>query len=98
MIAAVRAGNRKRAAAGWVYVAQRPDGLVKVGYSRWPGDRIRRLECAHGELYVWALIPGTKETEAELHSRWSHLHIGHEWFRADEDLLTWAEGLPEHGS
>jgi hypothetical protein len=36
-------------------------------------------------------MPGTKETEKELHARFEHLHIRGEWFHADGILLEFIE-------
>lgn len=79
---------------GYVYVAEAKGGRVKIGWSQDPLNRLRLLESETcGYVHLWALIPGTPALEGEIHARWSHLHVEGEWFRADEELLTWAEGF-----
>lgn len=45
------------------------------------------------EVYLWALVPGTRDDESAAHSRWAHLSLGGEWFRTTDELLAWAEAL-----
>ena len=72
----------------YVYVVQREDGLVKIGTSKDPRQRIRLLECEHGDLHVWACVPGGRAEEKWLHRKWKHVHSHLEWFHPDEELLN----------
>lgn len=68
---------------------------VKIGYSTQPIDhRLRNLQCGNPEnLKVLLVIPGTQQTEQELHKRFSPLRIRGkgEWFRAEGELLEFIQ-------
>lgn len=82
--------------AGYVYVVE-GDGRVKIGWTRDPRSRIASLERETGEqVYLWALVRGTRDDESAAHSRWAHLSLGGEWFRTTDELLAWAEALEEN--
>jgi hypothetical protein len=77
----------KRQAQGWVYFLQpahRPDAPVKIGFSeRSITNRLRNLQTASPDALVFlAALPGTRETERALHSRFAEHRICGEWHHA----------------
>ncbi len=51
-------------------------------------DRARNLASVRqARMAILGGFEGTKETEAEMHKRFEHLSVGHEWFRPGDDLL-----------
>ena len=68
---------------GFVYFGART-GHIKIGYSRWPEHRAKRLK-----LSLLRIEPGTKADERRLHQRFRHLRQDREWFEAGADLLRY---------
>lgn len=70
-----------------VYFARRKDGTgpVKIGVSRIPSYRVRRLSA---ELEVVATVPGVDYVERQFHTLLAAWHIGHEWFEPSEAVLS----------
>ncbi len=72
-----------------VYVIERTDGLVKIGRSINPNQRIKSLERQGGfrSSRAWISIPGTFDAKAEIRAH--HVLDGHraigEWFDVDFD-------------
>lgn len=67
--------------------------VVKVGYSR--GNAPRRLydvgtRCPF-PLELYAVVPGDKTREKEIHKRFAKDHIHKEWFRWTEEMATWVD-------
>jgi len=73
-----------------IYFAQikRPDGPIKIGYTKDPKKRIKYL----GKFLPWGLelihtLPGSLEEERQIHKRLRNFRIfdsaGREWFNAD---------------
>lgn len=74
-------------------------GIVKIGCSSRPRSR-RACEIARGE-HRWPIghtphavtllleLPGGLARERREHARFRHLSIGHEWFRAEPELLDY---------
>jgi Meiotically Up-regulated Gene 113 (MUG113) protein len=74
-----------------VYLLQREDGLIKIGYTSdfWRRFDVLRLE--HGELRALALVEGGPGVEFWLHRKWAHLRVRGEWFKPDPELLRKAK-------
>jgi hypothetical protein len=72
---------------GYVYAVQRPDGLVKIGWTTDPDTRLEALGFTHRWLYEVAVFPGTRADEAELHRRWADQREEGEWFRPSDGML-----------
>lgn len=70
--------------ASSVYIAQRVDGPVKIG---WTSDVLRRVAELRKEsnqnVVLAACLPGTKSTELSLHSRFADRRLEGEWFDID---------------
>lgn len=66
-----------------VYFAQR-QGLIKIGHSRSVPNRVCALKSE-----LLGAVPGGKEIETELHTRFSHLRVKGEWFKPGDDLLSY---------
>ena len=73
------------------YVVQNStSGLIKIGRSCRPEERIKSLETGAGQkLEVMAIIDG--DHESELHSRFKELRVFGEWFRDDGSIKKFAE-------
>jgi hypothetical protein len=77
----------RKQAQGWVYFLQpqgRPTAEVKIGFSeRSIVARLKNLQTASPEpLTFLAAIPGTRETERELHRRFAEVRVCGEYFVA----------------
>jgi len=72
----------------WVYfIGQDYDTPIKIGVSVDPDERLNGIQTGHPErLSVLARIPGTQQTEAELHRKFAHLRMQGEWFKPDPAL------------
>lgn len=64
----------------WTYFIQHPKtGLIKIGKSMRPEDRLIQLECGAGaKLKLLGSVVGDKEKE--LHEKFAHLRQRGEWF------------------
>lgn len=80
---------------GWVYFirATDPNGAVKIGFTQGcPSKRLRGLQSSSPlRLALAAAVPGTRETELELHVRFIDDHLHGEWFSPSTDLLAYIE-------
>ena len=69
---------------------------VKIGYTSSLASRLRAY-ATHSSVDPTLLFsfPGDKGTERELHRRFEHLRIEgkREWFRLDDEIRTYIEGL-----
>lgn len=74
-----------------VYFLQRKDEMIKAGLSDNPLSRKKQLQHNHGRLIELGFVKGDHITEREIHHRFSHLAIGHEWFKPGKDLLDFIE-------
>lgn len=78
----------------FVYLAEREDGLVKIG---WSSDVMRRMhelrKTFRSSVQLLACFPADKPTELALHARFAHLSEGGEWYRPGEDLLAFVESM-----
>lgn len=73
---------------GVVYFVQAgPGGPIKVGWTQDVGRRLGELQTANAKkLVLLGTVPGTMETEASLHARFSHLRLEAEWFRNSPEI------------
>lgn len=81
--------------SNFVYFIESPDlGLVKIGVSTDPCDRLKSLQTAHPrKLYLRAVIPGDSEVERSIHKKFSHLQEMNEWFRMTDEILSFVENI-----
>jgi hypothetical protein len=87
----------RRQAQGWIYFLQpigRPTAEIKIGFSeRSIVARLRNLQTASPEpLAFLAAIPGTRQTERELHQRFAAVRVCGEYFEA-APVLAYLGGL-----
>lgn len=80
---------------GWVYYVK-SDGLIKIGYSKAPEQRLRTYSPTS---VILGLRPGTPKLERSLHSLFcGDLARGREWFHPSDRLLAHiAEIVAQHG-
>jgi hypothetical protein len=71
---------------GSVYFVRLGD-RVKIGFS---AHLRKRMEVIPHEEFL-GRIPGTMRDEKNLHRRFAHLRTTGEWFKADDELLTFIE-------
>jgi hypothetical protein len=73
-----------------VYFGERPDGLIKIGYS---GRAQHRVSVQRLKLLAFA--PGGRKEEKEMHERFAAQRIGKsEIFRPEPELLDFIAALP----
>jgi hypothetical protein len=84
---------------GWVYFIGGESGLVKIGWSGRPKERLASLKTASPvRLAILAQVRGPYAMETEYHRRFaSHRRHG-EWFERHPDILTEIERLQEQAS
>lgn len=97
-------GNR-RATPQVVYFVQRSDGDIKIGCTSNLKQRLTGLKSEYGEVTLLATIPGDRETEDEIHKRFSTLRRQGsinpmwerrqmtEWFDPGGELISFIEGV-----
>lgn len=69
-------------------------GPIKIGFTENLEKRIQgMLTATPGTIKVLATRPGTLAEERVLHQRFAHLRVSREWFRPEEDLITYIRGL-----
>jgi hypothetical protein len=73
-----------------IYFAEGPDGLVKIGVSRFLRERV-----AHLGARLLATEPGGIDRERELHDRFADARVTGEWFEPTQALLSYVESLLE---
>jgi hypothetical protein len=74
---------------GYVYLAQRPDGITKIGHSKNPQQRVIMLNSKYrGIRLVRAMKTNlSRGFEHLLHQRFSEYHVRTEWFALPESEL-----------
>jgi hypothetical protein len=79
--------------AGVTYFIRVGDA-IKIGSASNFNRRMHALQTAHEKpIEVLAVIPASLADEYKTHQLFSRLRIRGEWFRADEELLYFIEGL-----
>lgn len=72
--------------------------VVKIGYSANPLERLQALQTGYPfELKLMALIPGSYQTECELHKLFDRLRLEGEWFRNCGQLKACIMSFYDHG-
>lgn len=73
-------------------------GPIKIGRAKNPWRRLHQMRVGtHEELVLLAVQDGDQDTEADLHRRFSHLHLRGEWFWPKDDLQSYLATLPPIG-
>lgn len=93
-----------------VYFAKGPGGLIKIGFSLSPHQRLGEMGLRSKPVLLANIFAGhglpfgkrcqaDRAVEREMHTRFAHLRIGRsEWFRPAPDLLVAiVEARREHG-
>lgn len=81
------------------FIQSRDAGPIKIGYTTDIKRRLSALQLAHPEkIKVLACTDGTRETEAELHKKFSSARIRGEWFKCTDDLIRHITALPRFAS
>lgn len=72
-----------------IYFIQRePCGLVKIGCSRRPLQRLQGLQAAHPErLRLFRLLRGARDEERYVHDLFAAHRVRGEWFCFDSSML-----------
>lgn len=73
---------------GFVYFVQAGErGPIKIGWTQDVDRRIAELQTANAKkLILLGTLPGTLDTEASFHARFSHLRLEAEWFQDSEEI------------
>jgi len=67
-------------------------GYIKIGFSRKARERVVEIQDGVPEdLMLYALIPGTMETERDLHARFHLQRLRGEWFGRVGTLAAWVK-------
>lgn len=76
---------------GYVYFFRHGD-RVKIGYSRAPFQRLKKIERLVGsKLSIGGIIRGTYNTENTIHRRFESDRVNHEWFRCSPAIESFIE-------
>lgn len=82
----------------------RCEGFVKIGISSDPEQRLKNIQRSGNGTLAPKLIdlttaeivvttPGSFSTESQLHKKFAHLREVGEWFRIDDELTAYIDGL-----
>ncbi len=75
-----------------VYFIVRDDGLVKIGYSHDPENRIFQLRQQYRcGMKILSAIKGARKLEQKLHARFASSRVEGEWFRPTSDLMAFID-------
>lgn len=75
----------------------RAGDAIKIGSAAHFKRRLHALQTAHEKpLEVLAVVPASLADEFRTHQLFAHLRIRGEWFRADQELLHFIEGVKAH--
>lgn len=75
---------------GTIYFLRRPDGAIKIGFTRAPtaSARVRTAQTYHDvELEVLAEAPGSEATDRRLRERFVRFRTRGEWFEPARELM-----------
>ena len=78
-----------------IYFMQSGDkGSIKIGYTEDLDKRLSQLRSmSPTPLYLLGAIEGSRQAEEGLHAQFSHLRDHHEWYHAQDELLTYINGV-----
>ena len=84
-----------------IYAAQRPDGIVKIGYTDSLTYRISGLQAKSGITLLLGFRPGSWDEEMAIHARLAEFRaFGSEWYLPTPEVIAEAdairEGLPSN--
>ena len=80
--------QQKTTERGWIYFML-IGHQVKIGYS----TNVRQRAAALGATRVIGTLPGTRMDERQMHVRFGASWLGREMFRADPDVIAFADTL-----
>lgn len=70
-------------------------GLVKIGFSLKPLLRVNKIKSdSPHPCNLIGVMDGTREDEADVQSKFSHLRHRAEWYRLDHELRSFIESYP----
>lgn len=71
------------------FIEDKQNKTIKIGYSE---NHKRRYYClksiTKSDLIITLVIPGNRNLESAIHKAFRKYHIGHEWFKTNEELLN----------
>lgn len=67
---------------------ERPDGLVKIGFSAAPDERAKLLRSQHKGATIIKTFEGGRAVEAKIHRQFDSDRVEGEWFRPSAALLA----------
>lgn len=85
---------------GFVYLARSSNrdflGLVKIGYSASPWQRMKSLSLeTKGDVEALEILSGSRLLEMAAHVRWATQWVRGEWFSDTKELRAWFAGHPQ---
>ncbi len=82
-----------------VYIAAGPDGLVKIGISRNPKQRVVDLtKIERSPVVLLAHAPGEGDHEIAVHAKFVSTRVRGEWFSRSPELTEFTERLKAEGT
>jgi hypothetical protein len=78
------------------FIREGVDGAVKIGSSGAPRQRMSSLQCQNPRrLSLLAVLPMNVDSlETDLQERFARLRLCGEWFRCEDELLTFIVSIP----
>jgi hypothetical protein len=71
---------------------------IKIGFATNLKKRMYQLQTSqHFPLFLLGSIIATRDSEAVLHRRFSHLRISREWFRIHREIIDFIDDLDDEG-
>jgi hypothetical protein len=78
-----------------VYFIEAPNGLVKIGFSTNPWQRLGKMKVdCPDELILRSFVDGGISEERAFHQRFCSFHVRGEWFRLQGELRDFIDSLP----
>jgi predicted GIY-YIG superfamily endonuclease len=72
------------------FILNENDGLVKIGYSKSPLNRLKQLQTSNGnKLKLIYYVLGDKNVEYAMHLRFKDFKVSGEWFEYDDLIKNW---------
>ncbi len=79
-----------------VYFIRADNGLIKIGKSNNPKERLKALQAGSPlKLRIVKTIPGGMNLEQKLHKYFDHLRQYGEWFKPNKELKEFIKGTKE---